>query len=206
MKHLVSLVFVLFTMPALAAQVTIDFEALPDTGFLNPGAFPVVTEGFSFAAPSTSQGITSWPVGSADGQVFHWCGAGALCGSTDAMVMTASQPGGFDLISLDLASSLLSQGTGQATENLLLTGAFIGGGTIQTTVAITSQNFSTFNLGGGWSNLASLTLDPQDGLSVAVGLDNVVVNVVPIPAAAYLFVSALLGLGWFRRIRPVSTR
>jgi len=64
------------------------------------------------------------------------------------------------------------------------------------------EGWRTVNFDSGWSNIATLEL----GISLVVssesfygGYDNIVVTAVPIPAAVWLFGSALAGLGWMRR-------
>ena len=58
----------------------------------------------------------------------------------------------------------------------------------------------TISFGASWTGIATLELGntityPETARG---GYDNIVVNFVPIPAAVWLFGSALAGLGWFR--------
>jgi hypothetical protein len=60
---------------------------------------------------------------------------------------------------------------------------------------------------GDWLNLTSVTFYAEgNGFGFGGGtveLDNIVVSAVPIPAAVWLFGSALAGLGWMRRKQTV---
>jgi hypothetical protein len=99
----------------------------------------------------------------------------------------------FDLLSLELA--VLNHGV-----DFALTGYFAGGGVISTTVFVSSETLTIFELGGGWTNLQSLTIDPLGGTNLAVAVDNIAVtSTVPVPAAVWLFGSGLGLLGWRRR-------
>jgi hypothetical protein len=56
---------------------------------------------------------------------------------------------------------------------------------------------------GDWLNLRKLTFvaggNPFGVGSATAEIDNIVVSAVPIPAAMWLFGSALAGLGWLKR-------
>ena len=84
--------------------------------------------------------------------------------------------------------------------NLTVTGYYSGGGQVTQSVFVPvgPPLFTTVSFDSSWSNLTLVEFGVSDVVSGIV-LDNVAVNVVPIPAAAWLFGSALLGLGWFRR-------
>jgi hypothetical protein len=63
------------------------------------------------------------------------------------------------------------------------------------------------NLGqGDWLNIVQfsyLTSQPPATIGSLLEVDNIVVTAVPIPAAVWLFGSALAGLGWLRRKQTV---
>ena len=65
------------------------------------------------------------------------------------------------------------------------------------TVPIETGSFQTITFDPAWANLERLEMF-NDG-SAVLSLDNIAINVVPIPAAVWLFGSALAGLGWLRR-------
>ncbi|MBS93700.1 MAG: hypothetical protein CL799_04570 [Chromatiales bacterium] len=64
----------------------------------------------------------------------------------------------------------------------------------------------TISLGPGWDNLVlvDFSIDSTNLFSLDIpGYDNIVVNAVPIPAAVWLFGSALARLGWLRRKQTI---
>ena len=65
------------------------------------------------------------------------------------------------------------------------------------------EGWHTMQFGSEWSGIFRLSFSGQQEESFESGsyiyLDNVRVNVVPIPAAVWLFGSAVAGLGWMRR-------
>ena len=91
---------------------------------------------------------------------------------------------------IDSILSLESFGNGS------FSGGVVGGGGADLSVAVGT---------GDWLNLQSLELSSFGGGAFSVyevQMDNIVVSgVVPIPAAVWLFGSALAGLGWIRRQR-----
>ena len=78
-----------------------------------------------------------------------------------------------------------------------IVGTFIGGGSIQHN-PILAPGASTVLFDAGWKNLESVQFSTVSGSGFQT-IDNVVVTAVPIPAAVWLFASALTGLGWVRR-------
>ena len=75
----------------------------------------------------------------------------------------------------------------------MLTGYYAGGGTVQT-----GWVSGDIVLGAEWQGLESVRIDGSTE-SFFTGVDDIVVSVVPVPAAVWLFGSALLGLGWIKR-------
>jgi hypothetical protein len=74
---------------------------------------------------------------------------------------------------------------------------------------IDGQNIQTAVFDASWTNLAYVTVSSQSysdccalGEST-VAIDNLTATVVPIPAAVWLFGSALAGLGWMRQRQTV---
>ena len=130
-----------------------------------------------------------------------WCADDATEG-----VSIYSQTGlTFELDSLDAFSGGALplqnfQGTG------MVTGHFPGGGTI-------SQAFSaniaidTVLFDDAWTNLTSIDIEFSVSsfypAFVVPAVDNITLQAVPIPAAVWLFGSALAGLGWLRRRQTV---
>jgi len=117
-------------------------------------------------------------------------------GSNSVITVSNDNGYGFGLVSLD-ASSLYN-----FAGELTLTGSLAQGGTV-TQVLTLNSNISTYAI-AGMTGLNGLTIS-FDGAaySAPYDLDNIVMSVVPVPAAVWLFGSALAGMGWFRR-RPVA--
>lgn len=179
---------------ANAYNVLIDFEDSPLNGDATPAGYdPIQSRGFNFSGTSL-KGITNWPLGPIDNsKALHWCATVDFC-SSDYPLVSMTQDGlvAFDLLSLELARNAQNL-------NVQLTGYFVGGGSITTSVYVNSETLTTFNLGGGWTNLQSLTILSVTGENLAVAVDNILVSTVPVPAAVWLFASGLGLLGWMRR-------
>jgi hypothetical protein len=180
---------------ANAYNILIDFEDSPLDGDTTPGANPIESRGFNFSG-LIEKGVTEWPLGTVDdSKALHWC-AGDVCSSSATITMTQDGLAAFDLFSLELARNNLDT-------DILLTGNFVGGGSISSTVFVDSVTLTNYELGAGWTNLQSLTISPLNlsGFgNLAVAVDNIsVASAVPVPAAVYLFGSGLGLLGWFRR-------
>ncbi|MEJ2140292.1 MAG: VPLPA-CTERM sorting domain-containing protein [Gammaproteobacteria bacterium] len=97
--------------------------------------------------------------------------------------------------------------------------AFYGADIVGTSLAASSFFGATgYTVGGGiaagsvgtgdWLNLQSITFevssccgDPYYIETLSLTVDNINASVVPIPAAVWLFGSALVGLGWVRRMQ-----
>jgi len=86
------------------------------------------------------------------------------------------------------------------------TGCTANGGVLQKQINLTSMvtqtsgTLTTVLFDSSWADLVSVDIGFDLGSDFEAGVpDNIVVNTVPIPAAAWLFGSALAGLGWLRR-------
>ncbi len=106
--------------------------------------------------------------------------------------MTTGGGADFHLESLEIAWN--TSFVGEAT----ILGLYGGGGSISRSVTSTAWHLETFD--SQWQNLSGVVIT-IDGLyySDAVSIDNFTANVIPIPAAVWLFGSGLSLLGWFRR-------
>jgi hypothetical protein len=80
-----------------------------------------------------------------------------------------------------------------------VTGFLEGGGTVSATLASVSGITQTYNL--NWTGLTLLSIGNINGTPTVV--DSITASQVPVPAAAWLFGSALAGLGWLRRKQTV---
>jgi hypothetical protein len=189
MRTLIAFILLLGHSVANASTITIDFSDpnLPADGLEEGFEGGFNTQGFSFSVyptpvPPTSPYFTG---GEAEHLVF--------CQGCD-VAMEGINGETFSLVSFD------AQGFPVDDLNIEVTGFLAGGGTLVEIVALTdSQQLYELN----WDGLIRVEFDPN--ASAVFGplptmLDNIIVaNVVPIPAAVWLFGSAIGLLGWMRR-------
>jgi hypothetical protein len=129
--------------------------------------------------------------GGTDSQSLFWGENG-----TDSNISVVNDAGNkFDLLALD-ASSL-----GNPSGELILAGTLAAGGSVNQVLNLDGA-ISTYNI-TGMTGLSSLSISFDGGTYFApFDLDNVQLSVVPVPAAVWLFSSALFGMfGWARRGR-----
>ena len=113
-----------------------------------------------------------------------------------ATLTVAKQDGNpFALHSFDL----LLWGPPAATSDFTITGYYAAGGSVMSTIANVNQT-DTYVFDSAWHGLDSFVIN-YDVDDVPKNIDNVVVSGVPIPAAVWLFGSALAGLGVIKRKR-----
>ena len=176
------LVGLFLVMPsAFAAGVTIDFEELAPSSDPSSNLGPIVSDGFSFATES------GFVVG--EGLGFPTQGLFFCPGCT--LTLEDISGDAFRLNQLDYSAP------GAGNETISVTGFYEGGGSVTRNLLI-SGAVRSFQFGIEWDNLTRVVFDGTSN-AFANGIDNVVLNTVPIPAAAWLFGSALAGLGWMRR-------
>ena len=172
--------FILVTLliAGSASAATITFEEF-DSGPLTSHC-PLETSGFTISGAEGP--CVSLNNGSYSGNYLWTYSSGFY---EETFVLESSSGASFTLSSLDYV------GVG-----LELTGYYTNGGTVQT--SLIGGDWSTAVLDSSWQGLQSVEI-----FSAAVpygsGIDNIVVSAVPIPAAVWLFGSALAGLGWMRR-------
>ncbi|MCP4927680.1 MAG: hypothetical protein GY918_01310 [Gammaproteobacteria bacterium] len=178
---------------AFAASVLIDFEGQE---LMNPSVdSEIYDSGFYFESLPDGTGLA---IGEdIQGNATK---AAAFCPDcTMRMVQTNGEK--FDLDSFDLLTT--SGGL-----SFSLTGHFAGGGTVN--LLLDSSAYSSWegvNLDNQWNNLVAVDFGPEANHAFGSAVDNIAVsNVVPIPAAVWLFSSALAGLGWLRRKQPIKNQ
>ncbi len=172
----------LFSASANAATVTIDFEEFAGQ---EPLLGLVESKGFSFGyggfAPPTIVAPDS------DNPTTHM----AYCPSCSVTLQTTNG----SAFSLGSFEFIMPNASG---EEIVITGSLLGGGTVQKTVVSDSVT-KVISLDSSWDNLVSVEFGDFSSGTYGQHLDNIVVTAVPIPAAAWLFVSALAGLGCLKR-------
>jgi hypothetical protein len=216
MRSTLFLLAVLIPFAANSAIVTIDFEELPGDGLnlsvTGPWANTITqSNGFDFSGSSDTPSMvygnestnkfftacTVYPYCGLDyGPSMHFELGGSqsfslytfdLIVSDDSCVhVLGSQTGSNDYV-LDAASNGLTECSGK---NYNEAGIWLETGS------------HTISLATAWTDLDSISIHTHDASLSDIGymgLDNVNVSIVPIPAAVYLFASGLGLLGWFRR-------
>lgn len=192
-------IFGLISLTAQAATVTIDFEEF-SLGTSSVASF--VSMGYEFLGSSfpgpipdgLPTEIVTGVSGSNSLQAFNvWNGQDGY-GATVSISMTKVDGGPFAIHSLDLLLAGCAGGGANCSGGESISGILAGGGAADLSVAVGT---------GDWLNLVSVAFSAGgDGFGFGTGtvvqIDNVNVSVVPIPAAAWLFGSALLGMGWIR--------
>jgi hypothetical protein len=182
------------------ASVVIDFQALEVAGNPSPtiGPLDYVEDGYRVVLVNGSRFGTSSIAYYGSTAVF----SESFFSTPPGITLTQVASGGFDLLSIDLVelgNSLVSQ--------ITLTGFFVGGGSISTTLTTDGfqqtgnpASFETFAL-TGFSNLAEVRFSYPSNSSFLPQMDNLVVQpTIPTPgAAAALAMGGLLVAGRRRR-------
>lgn len=195
----------LISLSANAATQTIDFEELslgqaaPAPAF---GGGPLVSNGFSFSGFGFSvfeseRWIVS--VGENGTQSLGLSLFGGRVDEVDPFVQFGfNRPDGlsFALIDIDFLATYVVGGADQGP--VFLTGALTGGGTVssETTAIGTGGWLAVDSVGFNVTGVAPFFVLQEFDFEV----DNIVVSVVPIPAAVWLFASALGLLGFRSRL------
>ncbi|MDP6437043.1 MAG: VPLPA-CTERM sorting domain-containing protein [Gammaproteobacteria bacterium] len=179
-----------------------------------PEGFDIVTNQFTIGLPDNifCSLFNSPAVLSPHNSSNYLCSLGDVLGRTE-LDFTRTDGTAFDLLEMDvyLLDTLLGGGcSGQPCYGDVVTISGWNGSDVlvaQTLVSFTAEGagWTTVQFGAEWADISTLTYSAQteegnEALSWAY-LDNVKVNVVPIPAAVWLFGSALAGLGCCRRKR-----
>jgi len=191
MRFALSVILLLLANSALA--ITIDFEE-PGIDMGPPATVgyqgPVTSQGFRFytECPACEDVVFLLPEVNGD-HTLSW-------GQTGSMFFAAEDQSAFDFVSADFFVEF-------SPNFLAMTGYKAGGGSVFWTnycnvpdesfcPGYSSDPYPT----GNWTDLVKIEF-------TAIGdpgfIDDVVVNQVPVPAAVWLFGSALAGLGWLRR-------
>ena len=178
MRTFILLLLSASAVTAQGATVTIDFEEVAPISGMVP--ITVESKGYEFYAATSfgnppDIGVSSNGIYAYGENNFGYC---ETCSAT--IVMERLDSGVFSV------NSLNSIGAGS------FSGTLNGGGTV---------NLSLGSIGtGDWLNLTQLVVyDVNTFNDNYVQIDDINVSAVPVPAAVWLFGSALAGLGWMRR-------
>jgi len=214
MLRLMKVVSVLFLLTAFSANAaTITFEGV------YPGTGPAPC---SYSAGRQVK-EAGYRISELNENLFVCNSSGSMSGSyntngTDAFLarefrLTNLSGTYFSLRSVDLGERYTYLGGGEATY-VEIRGFRRDGSRISKTIFLDGITATGANSNGfqsaeltGFNNLSSVTFRGSPASPTRPGIfftDNIVVTTVPIPAAAWLFGSALLGLRWFRRVDPVA--
>jgi len=178
----------LFVIAGTASATLITFQESPQvSGATPPTNGDIISNGFLFDSSTDHTHFVNNFGGGDSGSTFF--GSDDFAGVSTT---TMTQVGGdaFNLLNLDLGNWF------EKSSVLQITGYFSGGGSISTDIAL--GNFTTYVL--NWNNINSLVFDSLSGAGDQYwGVDNINVSAVPVPAAAWLFGSALLGFFGFSR-------
>jgi hypothetical protein len=195
MKSLCIAALLLVGSIAVAAPVVIDFddtlptyiglETYQEDGFTLISNQP---DGTLIDQNDTVRNNIGIIGGGTSSQSLFWGANGA-----NSTISIAADSGlRFSIDSLD-ASSLYN-----AAGELTLTGTKAGGGTVSQTLTLNSA-LTSYNV-TGLGLVTNLVLSFDGSVDAApYDVDNISLNAVPVPAAVWLFASALGMLGWLRR-------
>lgn len=194
-----------FALTTQAFAITIDFEEFSLGDGPSSLSAPLVSNGYEFLGSSTPgpipDGILAEIVTGTGGtnalQAFSGWGGQDGFGAQAFVSMSKADGGAFAIHSLDLFLAGCAGPFLGCSGSESITGTLAGGGAADLTGAVGT---------GDWLNLQVVTFAATgDGFGFGAGtvaqIDNINVSAVPIPAAVWLFGSALAGLGWLRRKR-----
>jgi len=198
------IVLIAGTMPA--AAVTIDFEEFNIGEDPAGGGYWFESQGYEFAGEHGPCGQFGCPAEILDGTLAGASGSNSFgahngwggqdgYGAQVGVSMRQAGGGAFAIHSLDLLLEGCYGNYSGCFGSETISGTLAGGGLADLSVSVGT---------GDWLNLQRVDFRADgDGFGFGTGtvveIDNINVSAVPIPAAVWLFGSALAGLGWLRR-------
>jgi hypothetical protein len=189
----------LLSASALAETVVADFDDLRvgDEGRV------LISQGVTFESGRTPAMVLSGNRAGGSGLELEFCG---YCNPTESVSIYLQSGISFELDSFRFGS-VAEQQTSFPYEGTV-TGYLESGGTVMQYINIASGAAQLFAFDGAWSGLTSVDIEIYlypDSLVCCYpfAIDDVTLQTVPIPTAAWLFCSALAGLGWLRRKQTV---
>lgn len=198
-----------------ATLETVGFEGIAPDNYLEPVGSGFTEGSMLFTGGATDDTAVIFGANSNGGvytnkngtAVYGWCNIQeGFCPGPFPTEIVLQQTSGasFDLLALDASTLGPYQGPEEEPPplGLLITGTYVGGGSVQQTLSIEEGNWQTYNFDAGWLGLSSVTMSATEP-SWGPAIDNVSVNVVPLPASAWFLGSALLVL--WRRNRIINS-
>ncbi len=185
------MLFATLFVSSTASAITIDFQdgdrSLVRT-FQGPDAcidqLSVINDGFLFDNPRNCGAYTL----RADDDMGLYFATGAGEG-TPQLSMTQLNGGEFDLLSFDFL---------RGAESRIEVSGYLDG-QLQYSATDALGNLFEKNVTLDWFGIDEVVFTNSSRNFNSIGIDNLVVNAVPVPAAVWLFGSGLGLLGWMRR-------
>jgi len=187
MRFIYIFTLLLVSVTAQAETVVLDFEEFAgNVALFEPLPASFDTKGYTITSPNGA-----W----FDDDPFAGSQVGLLFNNTGEMTLSKVGGTSFSLIGFDYSFNTDSF----APYDINFTALTAGGETINSTVGLPGDWYEhTYLAGGVFNDIVSITISGV-GTSPQFAINNVVVSAVPVPAAVWLFGSALAGLGWMRR-------
>ncbi len=205
-------ILLLYGAAGPASALLIDFEDIAQpSGTVTNGSPDQISRGFLFDSQFDHFHIGNDPTdGSLSWNGTTWLGADWFT----PYLVTMSSGSVFSLNQLDIGELNLTNGLATTIQ---VTGNYDGGGSISTDIIMdlvadgpgSLVDFQTVLFDSTWSNLSSVTFFTTEGSGdYGFVLDDIIVNnqpnPVPIPAAVWLFGTALIGLVGFGKRRKAA--
>lgn len=208
MRSFITLFVLLFATTSHAATVNIDFEGATASS----GNVIAVPQGFKFTPLNAFAGISPSCFGDAppaNGNNYYCALSSTSVGTTVKFERIDGST--FDLLALDtFLLSTANTGGGSLSDDATISAWDSSNQLIATKTILYSELgsvWSTVTFDESWTGISHVTFVGQQEVGGERGsfvyLDNIQVNVVPIPPAIWLFGSALAGLGWLKRKQAV---
>jgi len=202
MRQFIFTFLLLASTSAYSSTLTIDFSGATEGG-IGLGATVSEPNGFTFTNTGafilcTGDSICPLPRGETLG----------LFGAGSSMTVDMQRDDGtvFDLLQLNVIYEFgdFCQ-FGECYEETVQFAAYDQADVLIAQKTANRNDGPTVTFDSGWQNIHRLVFTTQEPLNPESlgGLDNIVVSVVPVPAAVWLFGSALAGLGWMGRKQAV---
>jgi hypothetical protein len=191
----VAIVSLLFSASALAETVVADFS---DLRFGDEGRV-LISQGVTFESERTPAIVYPFNRAGGSGLELEFCG---YCNPTESVSIYMQSGVNFALESFRFGS--VAEETTIFPYEGTVTGYLGSGGTVTQDINIASGAAQLFVFDSAWSDLASVDIEINLYPDYLVcchpfAIDDITLQTVPVPAAVWLFGSALGGLVWMRR-------